>query len=90
MNTNIITRSIGYGFGIFALGIFIYSFFISGDNALKEQAIFWFYSALIASLIPQIKQFKYREELIAYQMQKRNLIVFLKEYMFHKNSLLKT
>ena len=61
MDTNFATRIIGYGFGIFALFIFIYSFFYSGESALKEQAIFWFYSALIASLIPHIKQFKYKD-----------------------------
>lgn len=61
MDTNFATRIIGYGFGIFALVIFIYSFFYSGESALKEQAIFWFYSALIASLIPHIKHFKYKD-----------------------------
>lgn len=61
MESNFATRIIGYGFGIFALLIFIFSFFYSEESALKEQAIFWFYSALIACLIPHIKQFKYKD-----------------------------
>lgn len=61
MDSGVITRIIGYGFGIIALAIFIYGFFFSPDSILKEQAILWFYSALIASLIPQIKQFKYKD-----------------------------
>lgn len=61
MDSGIVTRIIGYGFGIIALAIFIYSFFITTDNNLNKQAIFWFYSALVASLIPQVKQFKYKD-----------------------------
>lgn len=52
---------IGYGFSAAALAMFAYSFFFSGDPALREQGLYWFYTAIISALLPYIKQFKLKD-----------------------------
>jgi hypothetical protein len=61
MASEFLTKIISYGFGIFAFFIFLYSFFYTSEEAYKKQAIYWFYGSLISTLIPQIKQFKYKD-----------------------------
>jgi hypothetical protein len=54
-------KVISYSFASFAFFIFLYSFFLSDEDAYKAQAIYWFYGSLVSTLIPQIKQLKYSE-----------------------------
>lgn len=41
---------------IFALVVCCYSLFFSSETAIKTQAIYWFYSALISVIIPYLKE----------------------------------
>lgn len=50
-----------YAFSIVAFGVFAYSFFFSNDPALKEQALYWFFSSIVIAIIPKIKQLKYKD-----------------------------
>jgi murein L,D-transpeptidase YcbB/YkuD len=52
--------NISISFAIFALVVCCYSLFFSSETAIKTQAIYWFYSALISAIIP------YLEEVAAY------------------------
>lgn len=52
---------IGYSFSLFAFVIFVYIFLYPVDKELKQQAIYWFYTSLIAALVPNIKEFKLKE-----------------------------
>ncbi|MFM8306956.1 MAG: hypothetical protein ACKN87_07855, partial [Microcystis aeruginosa] len=51
---NISTISIS--FAIFALVVCCHSLFVSSETAIKTQAIYWFYSALISAIIPYLEE----------------------------------
>ena len=48
--------SISIYFAIFALVVCCYSLFFSSEIAIKTQAIYWFYSALISAIIPYLEE----------------------------------
>lgn len=52
---------IGYSFSIFALAVFLYVFLFPVDKELKQQAIYWFYTSLVAALVPNIKELKLKD-----------------------------
>lgn len=48
--------NISISFAIFALVVCCYSLFFSSATAIKTQAIYWFYSALISAIIPYLDE----------------------------------
>jgi len=53
---------LGSAFSIFALSITIWLLFFSeADSPLLDQAVYWFLIALIAAVIPYIKQIRWKD-----------------------------
>lgn len=48
--------NISISFATFALVVCCYSLFFSSETAIKTQAIYWFYSALISAIIPYLDE----------------------------------
>jgi murein L,D-transpeptidase YcbB/YkuD len=51
----------GYSFSLISFIIFVYILFFSIEKELKQQAFYWFASSFVAVLIPNVKQFKFKD-----------------------------
>ena len=45
---------VSYLFAAFALYMFRHSFFLTSEPVLRQQAIYWFYSAAVAAILPLV------------------------------------
>jgi len=52
-------KYVSYVLSAFAFLVFCYSFFFAKEEILMKQAILWFYTALFALLLPEIKHLRY-------------------------------
>ena len=52
-------KYVSYVLSAFAFLVFCYSFFFAKEEILMKQAVLWFYTALFALLLPEIKHLRY-------------------------------
>ena len=66
---------VSYGFSFISFLIFLYIFFGHGssEKALKEQAIYWFYTSFFGVLIPNIQVFKFKDLEIEFKKVNDNI-----------------
>lgn len=71
--SNQVIPILGYGFAALSFYLFVYIFFFvtpdADNNAVREQAIYWFLIAIAAALLPHIKQIRYKDLEVLFQQR---------------------
>jgi Putative peptidoglycan binding domain len=82
-------KSFGYSFSAISFFVFIYVLVFPVEKELKQQAIYWFASSFVAAIIPNVKQFKFKD--VEVQLQEiSQKIEENKNLIEQKNEELKT